>query len=307
MSAIAIEDGFRIAVLLPCRNRAASIGSIVEGFAAALPGAEIFVYDNNSADDTARAATHAGARVYREVRQGKGNVVRRMFADIEADIYVLAEGDGSCDPADAPSLVNALITERADMAVGTRSGGNPGGRMSGTHALRDRLYRRSIGAAFTDISSSYRALTRRFVKSFPAISTGFAVEAELSMHASQLMVPVAEIDLGDDARRTIAPPIQAFGVLRVAGSLLLLTKETRPFFFYAAFAMLFWVAGLILAGSGVANWSAGAGSPAPVFAAPLFVIGFVIAACGLVLDSIARSRTEQKRILFLSVPRLGTQ
>jgi glycosyltransferase involved in cell wall biosynthesis len=309
MSAIVIEDGFRIAVLLPCRNRATSIGGIVRGFATALPGAEIFVYDNNSTDDTARAATRAGARVYREQRQGKGNVVRRMFADIEADIYVLAEGDESCDPADAPSLVNALITERADMAVGTRVGSKLAERSHGTSGLLGRLYRRSIDANFTDVSSSYRALTRRFVKSFPAITTGFAIETELSMHASQLMVPVAEIELSDGVPRNTPSPAHTHEALRLAGSLLLLTRETRPFVFYAAIAMLFWIAGLAPAASGLASWSSGTAvnAPALAVAAGLFVIGFVVAACGLVLDSIARSRIEQKRILFLSVPKLGTQ
>src|SRR3954469_16200757 len=122
MTSVAIEDGLTVAVLLPCYNEALTVGAVVRGFAAALPGARIYVFDNNSTDDTARAAAHAGARVFREERQGKGNVVRRMFADIEADIYVMADGDGTYDPADAPSLVNALITEHVDMVVGTRRG-----------------------------------------------------------------------------------------------------------------------------------------------------------------------------------------
>ena len=139
MSPIAIEDGFKIAVLIPCHNQAATIGAVVRGFVEALPGAKIFVFDNNSTDDTARIATREGARVYREARQGKGNVVRRMFADIDADIYVLADGDGSYDPADAPSLVNALITEHVDMVVGTRHGANGSRVPAGFRRTRLRL------------------------------------------------------------------------------------------------------------------------------------------------------------------------
>ena len=299
MNTIAVEDGLKIAVLLPCHNQAATIGAAVSGFAAALPGAQIYVFDNNSTDDTAREATRAGARVHREARQGKENVVRRMFADIEADIYVLADGDGTYDPADAPSLVNALITERADMAIGTRAAGR-GGEAVGSRLL-DRLYRRSIGASFVDVFSGYRAFTRRFVKSFPAISTGFEIEAELSVHAGQLMVPVAEIELNDGQPPDDAAPRAVGNGLRVCKTLAMLMKETRPFAFYSALAMLFWIAGLVLVAT--AGWTAAGLLPAT----GLFVIGFVIAACGLVLDSLGRSRVEQKRILFLTVPALGAQ
>ncbi|MGH6924788.1 MAG: glycosyltransferase [Propylenella sp.] len=299
MSTIAVEDGFNIAVLLPSHNQAATIGAAVRGFAEALPGAQIYVFDNNSTDDTAREATRAGAHVRREARQGKGNVVRRMFADIEADIYVLADGCGAYDPADAPSLVNALITERADMAVGTRADG-PGGEAIGSRLL-DRLYRRCTGVSFADVLSGYRAFTRRFVKSFPAISNGFAIEAELSVHAGQLMVPVAEIEL-NDAPRQDGPARKAAGDgMRVLKTLAMLMKETRPFAFYSAVAMLFWIAGLFLALPAIGE------QRLAVAASALFIVGFVIAACGLVLDSLARARVEQKRILFLTVPALGAQ
>jgi glycosyltransferase involved in cell wall biosynthesis len=295
-------------VLLPCHNQAATIGAAVSGFAEALPGAQIYVFDNNSTDDTAREATRAGARVHREARQGKENVVRRMFADIEADIYVLADGDGTYDPADAPSLVNALITERADMAVGTRAAGR-GGEAVGSRLL-DRLYRRSIGASFVDVFSGYRAFTRRFVKSFPAIPTGFEIEAELSVHAGQLMIPVAEIDLSDAPQPGTASPARMQDGLRAMKMLAMLMKETRPAPFYFSFAMLFWIGGLVVAAPAIARWAeAGPATDmsAMAVATGLFVIGFVTAACGLVLDSLGRSRVEQKRILFLTVPALGAQ
>lgn len=297
------KDDFDVAVLLPCRNQAASIGAVVSGFAKALPGARIYVFDNNSTDDTARAATLAGARVYREAAPGKENVVRRMFADIEADIYVLADGDGSCDPADASSLVNALVTERADMAVGTRAGAARGGEASFAARLIDRLWHKSLGVSFVDAASGYRAFTRRFVKSFPAISTGLDIETELSVHAGQLMIPVAEIDLSDDAAPAGNGAENASrSRLDGFGRFALLMKETQPLAAFFAFAVLFWIAGLMLAAPGVAGWTTDA-----LAATGLFIIGFVVAACGLVLESLNRSRVEQKRILFLAVPALGAR
>jgi glycosyltransferase involved in cell wall biosynthesis len=313
MSPIAIEDGFKIAVLIPCYNQAETIGAIVHGFREALPAAHIFVFDNNSTDDTARVATREGARVYREARQGKGNVVRRMFADIDADVYVLAEGDGSYDPADAPSLVNALVTERVDMVVGTRHGA---ARRRAQQNFGERafewLYRHFFVGASSDIVSGYRAFTRRFVKSFPAISTGFDVAVELSMHANQLMIPVAEIDLADEKPQRAAPesPAGIAGTLRTAAMLGMLVRETRPFAFYAMFAIAFWIAGLSLMvpiltarldGQVLASFSNA------IFGMSMFVAGFIMGGCGLVLEALGRSRVEQKRILFLTVPGLGAQ
>jgi glycosyltransferase involved in cell wall biosynthesis len=315
MDPTSIEDGFKIAVLIPCRNQAATIGGIVRGFVAALPGAKIYVFDNNSTDDTARIATREGARVYREARAGKGSVVRRMFADIEADIYVLADGDGRYDPADAPSLVNALITERVDMVVGTRSVAGNGPRHSG-RSFGDRAfdwaYRRCFAGPSTDIVSGYRALTRRFVKSFPAISTGFDVEVELSMHASQLMIPVAEIALNDGyAPRSSSGKDGGIAAgLRALGMLAILCKETRPFLFFAAFAVVFWAVGLLLTSRIVVTEVQGdlvASFSDAFLGLGFFVAGFIIAGCGLVLEALGRSRVEQKRVLFLTVPGLGAQ
>jgi glycosyltransferase involved in cell wall biosynthesis len=313
MSATAIEDGFNIAVLIPCHNQADTIGSIVRGFREALPAARIFVFDNNSTDDTARVATREGARVYREARQGKGNVVRRMFADVDADIYVLADGDGSYDPADAPSLVNALVTERVDMVVGTRRNVvRHGAHQNFGERAFEWLYRRFFAGTSSDIVSGYRAFTRRFVKSFPAISTGFDVPVELSMHANQLMIPVAEIDLGEDRTRRAAPaaPKSISESLHSAAMVGMLVKETRPFAFFAIFAVVFWIVGLSLMvpiltarleGEALASLSNA------FVGMSMFVAGFIMAGCGLVLEALGRSRVEQKRILFLTVPGLGAQ
>jgi glycosyltransferase involved in cell wall biosynthesis len=315
MKPIAVEGGLRVAVLLPCYNEALTVERVVRGFAEALPGAHIFVFDNNSTDDTARAAARAGALVFREGRQGKGNVVRRMFADIDADIYVMAAGDSTCDPADASSLVNALITEHADMVVGTGRGvGWDAGRSGDAFGSRmhNRVCEWLFGGGITDLSSGYRAFTRRFVKSLPAISTGFDIETEMSVHASQLMIPVAEIHLsyGRLAAGAIPKAGSLRGGLKILKMLAMLMKETRPFLFYSIFAMLFWTAGLILLLPGIVTWldtGLAPRLPIAVLSAGMFVIGFMLAGGGLILDSLSRSRVEQKRILFLAVPALGAQ
>ncbi|TIV10610.1 MAG: glycosyltransferase, partial [Mesorhizobium sp.] len=177
-----------IAVLLPCYNEELTIGEVVRRFRETLPSAAIYVYDNNSKDLTALKARAAGAIVVREPRQGKGNVVRRMFADIDADIYVMADGDGTYAPEDSPQLINVLQTERSDMVVGTRRGvtddAGRNGHAFGNHIF-NRLYKGLFGTDFTDIFSGYRVFSRRFVKSFPAVSGGFEIETEMSVHASQ--------------------------------------------------------------------------------------------------------------------------
>ncbi len=306
------EGSFRVAVILPCYNEALTIGPVVRRFAEVLPDAEIFVFDNNSTDDTARAAMRAGAHVFREANQGKGNVVRRMFADIDADIYVMADGDGTYDPADAPSLVNTLITERTDMVVGTRRHIHLDAGRAG-HAFGNRafnlLYKWLFGGDFSDIFSGYRAFTRRFVKSFPAISSGFEIETEMSVHASQLMIPVSEIELAYGKRQEgssskLRTFRDGFRILRMFAILL---KETRPFVFYSLFAMVFWVLGLILMLPVITTWLETGlvpRLPTAVVSTGMFVIGFLMAGSGLVLDSLSRSRVEQKRILFLNLPPL---
>jgi glycosyltransferase involved in cell wall biosynthesis len=316
MDAPAIEDGLKVAVLLPCHNQALTIESVVKGFAEAIPAARIFVFDNNSTDDTARVATRAGARVYREARQGTGNVIRRMFADIDADIYVLADPSRGYDPADAPSLVNALITERVDMVVGTRDGrvhGNGFGAPRDERPLGERsfeiLYRQFFGGTLKDIGSGYRAFTRRFVRSFPAITNGFDVEIELSMHASQLMIPVAEIGLQNLHVKDAADQRPVGEGLRTAKMLAVLVKESRPFLFYSAFALIFWCVGLMLMAPGLlASPNApNASLSHELLGIAMMAAGFVLAGCGLILDALGRSRVEQKRILFLTVPSLGAQ
>ena len=188
----------RVAILLPCYNEEVTIAGVVEGFRHALPDAEIYVYDNNSTDRTSERAAAAGATVRREPLQGKGNVVRRMFADIEADAYVMADGDGTYDPASAPAMIGLIERDNIDMVVGVRRQAGDGKAWRGGRHLGGRALTRIVaflfGKRFTDILSGYRAFSRRFVKSYPAIARGFELETELTVHALELRLPVAEIE-----------------------------------------------------------------------------------------------------------------
>jgi glycosyltransferase involved in cell wall biosynthesis len=306
-----------LAVLLPCFNEERTIGEVVRRFREALPAAAIYVYDNNSSDLTALKARAAGAIVVREPRQGKGNVVRRMFADIEADIYLMADGDGTYAPEDAPQLINTLLTERADMVVGTRRGVTDDAGRTG-HAFGNRLfnslYKRLFGRDFTDIFSGYRAFTRRFVKSFPAVSGGFEIETEMSVHASQLKLPVSEIAL--DYGRRVEGSSSKLSTFRDGGRILwmfaMLLKETRPMRFFGAFSVLFLGASLFLMTPVLIEYGETGlvpRLPTWVLSVALMLLSILMAVTGLILDSVSRGRAEQKRVFYLSLPssRTGTR
>lgn len=304
-----------IAVLIPCYNEEQTIADVVARFRAALPSAGIYVYDNNSRDLTALRARAAGAIVIREPRQGKGNVVRRMFADIDADIYLMADGDGTYAPEDAPQLINTLITERCDMVVGTRRGVTDDAGRSG-HAFGNRvfngLYKRLFGRDFTDIFSGYRAFTRRYVKSFPAVSGGFEIETEMSVHASQLKLPVAEIAL--DYGRRPEGSNSKLSTFRDGAKILLmfamLMKETQPFRFFGAFALAFLVSGLALMAPVLIEYSQTGlvpRMPTWVLSVALVLMSMLMLVAGIVLDSVSRSRAEQKRICYLGMPFLPAE
>ena len=298
-----------IAVLLPCYNEEHTIGDVVSRFRAALPAARIYVYDNNSRDLTALKARAAGAIVVREPRQGKGNVVRRMFADVDADIYVMADGDGTYAPEDAPQLINILLTEHADMVVGTRRGVTDDAGRAG-HAFGNRifnaLYHRLFGRDFTDIFSGYRAFTRRYVKSFPAVSGGFEIETEMSVHASMLKLPVAEIGL-DYGRRPEGSSSKLStwkDGAKILWMFAMLMKETRPLRFFGALAGLALAASVILAAPVLAEYfTTGLVLKVPtwILAMALLLLAMIMMTAGLVLDSVARGRAEQKRIFYLSI------
>ncbi|TDK35416.1 glycosyltransferase [Rhizobium deserti] len=306
---------FKIAVLLPCYNEASTIGAVVSGFREALPDARIYVYDNNSTDGTALTAMLAGADVMRERRQGKGHVVRRMFADIDADIYVMADGDGTYSPSDAEELIRTLLTERADMVVGTRRGVHADAGRQG-HAAGNRLfnmlYRMIFGRDFTDIFSGYRAFSRRFVKSFPAVSAGFEIETEMSVHASRLKLPVSEIEL-DYGRRPKGShsKLSTFrDGARILWMFAMLMKETRPFAFFGAISGAFMAASLIFMAPVLVSYFATGlveRMPTWVFSLVLMLISFLIFTAGLILDSLSRARAEQLRIHYMNLPQRSQQ
>ncbi|RVB77259.1 MULTISPECIES: glycosyltransferase [unclassified Mesorhizobium] len=299
-----------IAVLLPCYNEELTIADVVRRFRETLPTAAIYVYDNNSRDLTALRARAAGATVIREPRQGKGNVVRRMFADIEADIYLMADGDGTYAPEDAPQLINTLLTERSDMVVGTRRGVTDDAGRTGHafgNSVFNRLYKWLFGSEFTDIFSGYRAFTRRFVKSFPAVSGGFEIETEMSVHASQLKLPVSEIGL--DYGRRPEGSSSKLSTYRDGAKILwmfaMLMKETQPLRFFGAFAVLFLASSLFLMTPVLIEFVETGlvpRMPTWVLSVGLVLLSMLAAVTGLILDSVSRGRAEQKRIFYLSMP-----
>ena len=302
---------FDIAILLPCYNEATTIAAVVRGFREALPSARVYVYDNNSTDGTALQAMLAGAIVMRERRQGKGHVVRRMFADIDADIYVMADGDGTYAPHDAEELIRTLLTERSDMVVGTRRGVHADAGRNG-HAAGNRLfnllYRTMFSPDFTDIFSGYRAFSRRFVKSFPAVSGGFEIETEMSVHASQLRMPIVEMPTAYGARQegSTSKLNTIRDGIRILLTFMLLLKEVRPAQFYGTIALVFVFVAIAL-GIPLLDTYIDTGTvprfPTAILATGLMLLAGISLMCGLILDSVARGRLEQKRIQYLLVPR----
>ncbi len=299
-----------VAVLLPCYNEAATIAAVVRGFQTALPHARIHVYDNNSIDGTALAAMLAGAEVRRERRQGKGHVVRRMFADIDADIYVMADGDGTYAPEDAEDLVRTLMTERVDMVVGTRRGVHDNAGRQG-HAAGNRLfnilYRQIFGPDFTDIFSGYRVFSRRFVKSFPAVSGGFEIETEMSVHASRLKLPVAELELNYGRRPEGShSKLSTFrDGFRILSMFAMLMKETRPFAFFGLIAGILFLSGTMLSVPVIIEYlETGLVPRMPTWMLSLALISLssVALTAGVILDSVARGRNEILRLAYLSQP-----
>ncbi|MDX8443713.1 glycosyltransferase [Mesorhizobium australafricanum] len=298
-----------IAVLLPCYNEELTIGEVVRRFRETLPSAAIYVYDNNSKDLTALKARAAGANVVREPRQGKGNVVRRMFADIDADIYVMADGDGTYAPEDAPQLINVLLTERSDMVVGTRRGVTDDAGRNG-HAFGNRvfnrLYKSLFGTDFTDIFSGYRVFSRRFVKSFPAVSGGFEIETEMSVHASQLKLPVSEMAL-DYGRRPegSSSKLSTFrDGARILWMFAMLMKETQPLRFFGTFALFFLAASIGLMIPVLVEFAETGlvpRMPTWVLSIGMLLLAMLSMMTGLILDSVSRGRAEQKRIFYLSI------
>ena len=299
----------RIAVILPCYNEEAAIGATVRAFAKALPQAQIYVYDNNSKDRTAEAAREAGAIVRTERRQGKGNVMRRMFADVEADIYVLADGDDTYDASQAPALVAKLVNEELDLVTGRRVHTEKAAYRAG-HVLGNRmltgLTSLMFGIELKDMLSGYRIMSRRFVKSFPFTAEGFAIETELTVHAVRLLMPMAEVDTPYKER-----PAGSESKLntyrdgfRILFAIAHLVREERPLFFFGA------IAAVIAVVSGILGWSLllefiatqkVPRLPTALLATGLMVIAFLSLMSGLILDTVTRGRWEAKRMAYLAL------
>lgn len=301
-----------IAVLIPCFDEALTIERVVEGFRAVLPKAKIFVYDNASTDGTAIMAKRAGAVVRNEPWPGKGNVVRRMFSDIEADIYVMVDGDATYDPSAAPRMVKLLLSERLDMVVAVRQNVFVEAHRAG-HAVANRffngIYRWLFGPMFSDIFSGYRAFSRRFVKSFPAISSGFEIETEISVHASQIRMPVMEIESEYGARveGSVSKLRSLSDAIKISKTIVLLLKEIKPAQFFGTIAVILGTVSLVL-GYPILGEYLRTGLvprfPTAILATGLMVLAAISLGSGMVLDSVARSRWEIKRLHYLQLPQL---
>jgi glycosyltransferase involved in cell wall biosynthesis len=299
-----------IAVLVPCHNEAATIGKVVADFRRALPSAEIYVYDNNSTDQTRELARAAGARVHEEPLQGKGNVVRRMFADIEADVYVLVDGDDTYLADSAPVMVDLLLEQRLDMLNGTRvteivEAYRRGHKLG--NLVLSGMVRKTFGSRIKDMLSGYRVFNRRFVKSFPALSSGFEIETVLTIHALELQLPIGEMDTPyKDRPEGSASKLKTYSDgLRILRTIVVLVKDERPLLFFALTGLVLFVAAIVLAAPVFAEYHRThlvPRFPTAILAVSLVVLSFLSLVCGLVLDSVSRGRKELKRMAYLAIP-----
>ncbi len=311
MTAIAQQP--RIAVLVPCYNEEIAIPRVVAAFRAALPDAIIYVYDNNSRDGTVAVARAAGAVVRTETLQGKGNVVRRMFADIEADLYVLVDGDDTYDAASAPAMVRLAVEQRLDMVTGVRktpeeiaAAAYRRGHQFG-NAMLTGLVRGVFGDRISDMLSGYRVFSRRFVKSFPALASGFETETEFTVHALELKLPVGEVvtpykERPAGSTSKLRTYHDGFRILRM---ILALVQRERPLqFFSLAGAVLLLCSLALFLPVLVTYWETGLVPRLPTLVASVgfAVLGFLSFACGLILDTVTRGRQEAKRVAYLSIP-----
>lgn len=299
-----------IAVLLPCHNEEATIAGVVRDFRRSVPSARVFVYDNNSTDRTAEMAREAGAAVRREPLQGKGNVVRRMFADVEADVYVVADGDGTYDAAVAPAMIGKLLDEKLDMVVATRLESRGDELFPPFHrfgnATITRLVGTLFGQRFTDILSGYRVFTRRFVKSFPGLTSGFEIETELTIHALLLKMPVAEVPSRYGARSGSESKLSTFkDGFRILRMIAYFFKEIRPLAFFSIIGALLALLAVVLAYPVFVTFHETGlvpRFPTAILSTGIMLLAFMSFVCGLILNSVAAARWEAKRALYLAIP-----
>lgn len=300
----------RIAILIPCLNEGLIIGKVVSDFKSVIPEAKIYVYDNRSTDNTAEEAKAAGAIVRYEPRRGKGNVIRRMFADIEADIYVMVDGDNTYEVGIIPKLINKLLAENLDMVVGARTIKNkddftyrPGHQIG--NIFLTNLVSYLFGTRLTDMLSGYRVFSRRFVKSFPVLSSGFEIETELTIHALELKVPFSEeptlyIERISGSESKLKTYRDGW---RVLGTAIILFKEIKPFLFFAIISFIFAFFSIVLIVPILLTFFKSGfvpKFPTLIIAASIMLLAFLSLTCGVILDSVSRGRKEIKRMIYLN-------
>ncbi len=307
--------GLRVAVIVPCYNEEIAIPKVIADFRAALPDATIYVYDNNSRDRTMEVARAAGAVVRCERLQGKGQVVRRMFADIEADAYVLVDGDDTYDAAASPEMLRLLVEEQLDMVNGARTTAIEAAYRRGHrfgNALLTGMVANVFGSRITDMLSGYRVFSRRFVKSFPALASGFETETEFTVHALELRMPLAEVSIAYKDRPAgsvskLRTYTDGFRILRM---IIILVKEERPLQFFTLLAAILMIFGIGL-GIPVVLEFLRTGLvprlPSAVLATGFVLLSFLSLTCGLILDSVSRQRREMKRLAYLSIPAVASK
>jgi glycosyltransferase involved in cell wall biosynthesis len=305
----------RIAVLVPCFNEEAAVASVVGSFRKALPTAQVYVYDNNSKDRTAEVARAAGAEVRNERRQGKGHVVRRMFADIDADVYVLVDGDATYDAPSAPGMIERLVNDHLDMVVGSRVDQDQAayrrGHRTGNWLLTSFLST-VFGQAFTDILSGYRVFSRRFVKSFPVLSDGFEIETELTVHALELAMPVTEVETPYFARPegSVSKLNTWRDGFRILGTILKLYRSEKPLRFFTIIGLFLALVAIGLAIPVVVTYLEEGlvpRLPTAVLSTGLMIVAVLSVSSGLVLDTVTRGRREMKLLAYLAQPPVSSR
>lgn len=305
----------KIAVLIPCYNEEATIGAVVADCKKYLPKADIYVYDNNSTDNTIEKALAAGANVLSELRQGKGNVVRRMFSDVEADVYVMVDGDATYDIKAVPSMIEKLKKDKLDMVVGARREKENScyryGHRAGNKVLT-KAVEICMGCRLKDMLSGLRVFSKRYVKTFPARSNGFEIETELTVYALSRRLPILEVETDYFAR-----PEQSFSKLstykdgfRILKMIVILLKEERPLMFFGLIALLFFVVSLAIALPVVAEYLKTGlvpRFPTAFLASSLMICSLISFLIGLVLDSVSEMRREISRNNYLNIKPMSTR
>lgn len=305
--------GINIAVIIPCHNEEVAIPRVVRDFRAALPSAKIYVYDNNSSDRTAEVAAAAGAIVGFEPFPGKGNVMRRMFSDIDADVYVLVDGDDTYDSSAAPDMVRLLLDRGLDMVNGVRVSTQKEAYRFGHrfgNVMLTQMVASSFGRQFTDMLSGYRVFSRRFVKSFPALAKGFEIETELTVHALELRMKTAELPIRYKERPegSMSKLNTLRDGIRIASTIAALIKEERPVWFFGALSLVLAALSVGLVSPLLLEYlhtGLVPRFPTAILSASIMLLAFLSLTCGMILDSFTHTRRELKRLAYLAIPAPG--